>query len=77
MMYLCMWEPDNVHTSAVYCRPVNKQLCMIYVTPQAHIPISTPETRPGHISIGFTCMTNTTLLQGQAVHTCADFRQSG
>ena len=29
-----------------------------------------------HIRIGFTCMTTTTLLQGQAVHTCAVFRQS-
>ena len=55
---------------------VNKQLCMIYMTPQAHIPISTPATRLVHISIGFTCITTTTLLQGQAVHTCAVFRQS-
>ena len=49
---------------------------MMYMTPQAHIPISTPATRLVHISIGFTCITTTILLQGQAVHTCAVFRQS-
>ena len=54
----------------------NKQLYMIGMTPQAHVPISTRATRIVHISIGFTCITTTTLLQGQAVHTCAVFRQS-